>query len=76
LNSRDKRAIAKYATRRSRLWYSEQNFAEDSWESIYYFDSESDCSYHKKWLRQVSEDPNTIAGWVHPKTGWVHPGPP
>jgi hypothetical protein len=70
------KATAKRAQRRSRLWYSEQNFDVGSWNEIYYKDSESGSPLHTKWLDDVSNDATTIKGWVHPKTGWVHPGPP
>jgi hypothetical protein len=56
-------------------WYSTQNFEEESWEYLWYFDTQVHSTYRKRWLLEVSEDPDTIAGWVHPVTGWVHPGP-
>jgi hypothetical protein len=47
-------------------WFSTQNFKEDSWEYLWYFDTQVDSTYRKRWLLEVSEDPVTIAGWVHP----------
>jgi hypothetical protein len=58
----------------SRKWYRAQRFKKNSYNGMYYYDSGLPSPLRTQWLLEVSESPDTIAGWVHPETGWVHPG--
>jgi hypothetical protein len=63
------------AQKRNRAWYENRHFDPTKDEYWEYFDSGVSCPARDRSVRALSEDPNTMEGWVNPITGWVHPGP-